>query len=99
MTHEKYNGWSNYETWLLNLNLTTEQGIYESTVDYVQVDLTFKYEFDFERIKAFKEYLESLYYIEKYSVYCIFDTWTGRDWNKINFKEIYDTFKDLLTEV
>jgi hypothetical protein len=29
MTHKEYNGWYNYETWLVNLWLTNDEGSYE----------------------------------------------------------------------
>ena len=32
MTHKEYNGWHNYETWLVNLWLTNDEGSY----DYLQ---------------------------------------------------------------
>ena len=36
MTNEQYNGWTNRETWLTNLWLTNDQGIYEYVVESLQ---------------------------------------------------------------
>ena len=33
MTNETYNGWTNRETWLANLWLTNDQGIYEHVIE------------------------------------------------------------------
>lgn len=33
MENEKYNGWSNYETWLVNLWLTNDAGTYALALD------------------------------------------------------------------
>lgn len=30
MNDQKYNGWTNYETWLVNLHLSNDQGLSES---------------------------------------------------------------------
>jgi hypothetical protein len=36
MTHKEYNGWYNYETWLVNLWLTNDQGIQEWVADMAE---------------------------------------------------------------
>jgi len=36
MTNERYNGWTNRETWLTNLWLTNDEGIYNYVVERLQ---------------------------------------------------------------
>lgn len=36
MSEEGYNGWTNYETWLLALNVDNDQGLYNSTRDLIK---------------------------------------------------------------
>ena len=33
---EKYNGWVNYETWLMALNLSNDEGTYNAVVDLMR---------------------------------------------------------------
>ena len=54
----KYNGWRNFETWLLRLNLDNDYGLYSLCQEYFEenkkVDV-------FELSRNFKEYLEELF--------------------------------------
>jgi len=101
MTDEKYNGWTNYETWLLKLNLDNDQGIYTTCHDW------FKENYKITEIEkpnlheiadSFKEFLEEMFFIEEHNIYKIFDTWTNRDWQEINWFEIIESYIQELTE-
>jgi len=89
----KYNGWTNYESWLLKLNLDNDHSLYLMCQEYfedVDLDTTTIYEVG----QSFKEYLEELFFIEEHSIIKICDTWTWRDWAEINFYEIIQAFID-----
>lgn len=82
----KYNGWTNYETWLLKLNLDNDQGTYNLCQEWFNenYEITETEKPDtYEIADQFKEYLEELFYIEEHSIYKICDTWTHRDWQEI----------------
>ena len=53
----KYNGWSNKETWLLNLHLTNTEWIYNE----VKEVLSRKYEYSHQKEDALKDYVENLF--------------------------------------
>ena len=84
MTGQKYNGWVNYETWKLNLNLTNEEGIYLDIKEKVKEGIS---EDDL------KEYLEELYKFNEVG-YKIIDFWSYNEWNEIYFNDIIDSFKE-----
>ena len=101
MTEEKYNGWTNYETWLLKLNLDNDYGIYtmcqEWFKDNFKVSETERPD-NYEISVLFKEFLEEIFYIEDHSIYKICDTWTHRDWQEIDWIEITDAYIEELTQ-
>lgn len=88
---ESYNGWVNYETWLLALNVDNDEGLYDITRDLIKrtkdMDL-------YEAAKELKEQLEELTYNEEWAVYKICDNWTQRDWNEIDFNEIVENWRE-----
>lgn len=86
-----YYGWSNYETWLLRLNLDNDEGTYTMCKEWFKdVDKSSVY---ISRIADnFKEYLEEVFYIEEYGIYKISDVWTERDWNEIDWIEITKSY-------
>jgi hypothetical protein len=42
MTDDRYNGWTNRETWALNLWLTNDQGLYEMTRERVANEIAYR---------------------------------------------------------
>jgi hypothetical protein len=58
MNDDTYNGWSNYETWVVDLWLTNERGSYEYWRDYVESALR-QYNGDIEKtVRDVAEHLE-----------------------------------------
>lgn len=88
---EEYNGWTNYETWLLALNVDNDQGLYEMSREIIKetrgMDL-------YDAAKELKEQLEELTYSEECDIYRICDNWTHRDWGEINFSEIVKSWRE-----
>ena len=99
MEDTSYNGYTNYETWLICLNIDNEQGLYNSINDLVTEYFNETHE-DRDTLDLYtlgnriKEYLEELFYIESCSVYKICDTWTYRDWQEIDWMEVAKTRLD-----
>lgn len=91
-----YNGYNNYETWLLCLNIDNDQGLYNSINELVteylndtRYDRTTCNYYDLgDRIR---DYLEELFWNDEYNVYKICDTWTLRDWQEIDWLEVAET--------
>jgi hypothetical protein len=91
MTQEEtgYNGYSNYETWLLCLNIDNEEYLYTEINNIVDEQKGIMDTYDMGNM--IKEYLEELFFNEEYNIYKICDTWTTRDWNEINWVEVAET--------
>jgi hypothetical protein len=91
MTDTPYNGYTNYETWLLCLNIDNEQGIYESVNEFVEENKELD---NYDLGDKLKEFLEEWFFVEEHNIYKICDTWTFRDWQEINWTEVAETRRD-----
>lgn len=95
MAEEGYNGWRNYETWLLKLNLDNDHGTYSMMIDMVHDLLEGNEDCDaYDLGQAIKYNLEGLFYIEEHNIYKISDVWTTRDWAEIDWSEIAQAYID-----
>lgn len=89
MVDEGYNGYTNYETWLLCLNIDNDEGVYDEVRN---IALGYKDQEDFYNIGLLiKDYLEETFYIETAGCYKIYDSWTERDWKEIDWNEVAET--------
>jgi len=75
-----YNGYTNYETWKLCLNLDNNENLYNYYKNYKgdYTDLKDEIEHDFE--------VENGYKIE--------DFWSYNEWKEINWEEVLETRKE-----
>ena len=83
MDYEKHNGWTNYETWLMNLNLSNDEGLYNSVTEFLK-DLKGKE--DYEKAQALKDWIEETFSADDIIKIC--DSWTLRDFQEIDWIEI-----------
>jgi len=89
---EKYNGWTNYETWLMNLNITNDEGIYNEVMEIAKHAPEHSDAYDLgEQLKTF---VEETFYKEECEVYKICDVWTERDFQQINWQEIAESLQN-----
>jgi hypothetical protein len=91
MSEEGYNGWTNYETRLLALNVDNDQGLYNYTRDLIKQTKSMDV---WDAAKELKEQLKDITYDEKCDIYKICDKWTHRDWAEINFNEILKSWRE-----
>ena len=82
---KEYNGWTNYETWLLALNLNNSQATQEQALEIAKNSKTYE---------EFKTQIEEICYNEEKELYEIEDRWLNRDWEEINFYEVWNSFKE-----
>ncbi|MAH49118.1 hypothetical protein CMI37_25055 [Candidatus Pacearchaeota archaeon] len=78
----EYNGYTNYETWLLCLNLDTDEGLYKLFNNYEGT------------ADDLKEELEKMFCHVDEIGYKICDFWSNRDWAEINWQEVLETRAD-----
>lgn len=96
MTEEGYNGYTNFETWLICLNIDNDFGLYNS-INVLVTDYLNETHEDRETIDKYKlgqiikDWLEEIFFIEDCQVYKICDTWTFRDWQEIDWCEVAET--------
>jgi len=77
---ETYNGYTNYETWKLCLNLDNDEGLYETYKNYDG------------NYTQLKESLESTFEVN--NGYKIEDFWSYNEWNEIDWIEVLETRKE-----
>ena len=94
---QEYNGWTNYTTWGVALNIDSEQGLQEEI--YTQIKEGNINNGD-ELKDYFKQTLEdSGNYNEDYNAYKLSDAWTERELQSdVNWYEIYETYKRNIKE-
>ncbi len=64
MENKEYNGWSNYETWLVALWLDNDQAIQED----VQIICNKRTKYEFNKADELREYVEELVYLDEASL-------------------------------
>jgi len=83
---EPYNGWTNYETWLLVVNLDNEENLHNNVKEWF---MSLDKPFDIYKVaNIFREWLEENFWVEDHNIFKICDTWTYRDWQEINWFEV-----------
>jgi len=97
--HQKeYNGWTNYTTWSVALNIDNDQFMQEETLRVIKEgEVTNGYELK----DWFKQELENAgYYNEEYGSYKLSDAWSERELdNDVNWYELYDTYEKQVKEI
>lgn len=86
---EEYNGYSNYETWLMSLNLDNEQPLNEMVMEIANGSGD-----TYDKAQELKQRIEELFYNEQLGIYKICDSWTDRDFQEIDFTEIIESHVD-----
>lgn len=85
--NKKYNGWTNFETWQVALNIDNDEGVYHMSRDAIK-DGTIH---DGESYKEwFKEIAES----KEEGYYKLFDGWSENELKEVNWEEIYKSHKE-----
>ena len=89
MVEEKYNGWTNYETWLMNLNLTNEEDLYNEIHEMAKEEKD-----DYQLAENLKNFVEENFTIEEHDIIKLCDVWTYRDFQEINWCEIAQSLRE-----
>lgn len=85
MNTEKYNGYTNFETWRLCLNLDNDQGLYSQFYNYTGTE------------EELKRELEDCFQVESKGDivgYHICDFWSTSEWESIDWEEVLETRQD-----
>ena len=80
----KYNGWTNYATWKVNLSIIEE-------IQWDEVEVEIKDEVDLEN------YVENVVFAEYPSSYGLMEECARAFLSSVNYKEIYDSIDYLLS--
>jgi len=92
-----YNGWTNYETWKLALNINNDEGMQETVFDFIRQNKNCTV---FEFRDWIEEFISDCNTEEIKKIgYKLSDFWSFNEWNEINFSEILETFKQNVEEV
>jgi len=89
---EKYNGWANYETWKMHLNLTNEEGLYNSSRAVIKETEGE----DYEKAQALKEWVEQTFWVDKYDIvhFPEGDSFTMAELSEVDWLEIAKTLME-----
>ncbi len=92
MDNEKYNGWHNYETWKMHLNLTNEEGLYNGSVAVVRET---KGE-DYEKAQALKEWVEENFWVDDYNIvhFPQGDSFSTAELSEVDWLEVAKAFME-----
>ena len=82
-----YNGWDNYETWLVNLWLTNDQGTYETMRELVA-----EYEHSYQAGDAIREYVEELNPLADQAT--LYTDLLNGALQAVNWREVAEAFKE-----
>ncbi len=87
MNDETCNGWTNWETWNINLWLCNEEGMYNETLEICDKELN-PHEYEFKRADQLQEYVDYLMdeniITDKVSLH------------RVNWKEIIESFQQTI---
>ena len=85
----EYNGYTNFETWLLSLNLDNDQYLNERLMEIANGS-----EDTYDKAETLKDWIEDEFFNDEFGVYKICDTWTDRDFKEIDWIEIIESHID-----
>jgi hypothetical protein len=84
-----YNGYTNYPTWLLNLNLNSDEFLQSEAMKIAK---------NCDSISSFKNEIEQLLtdmncFNDKLNVYHVFDSFDSYTWSQIDWREIKESME------
>lgn len=85
----EYNGYSNYETWLMSLNLDNDQFL---NSELMRIANSSKDTYD--KAGELKDWIESEFSNDELGIIKVCDTWTNRDFQEIDWSEIIESHLD-----
>ena len=86
---EQYQGWTNWETWNVNLWLTNDQSVYKLTKSL----LLGHYEYEFKRAEALRDWVYDLVHGNKEEGITQYIT-DDISLHRVNYEEIIEAFKE-----
>jgi len=86
----EYNGYSNFETWLMSLNLDNDQYLNDRVLSLANSGRGYIY----DKAEELKDWIESEFYNDEFGIIKICDTWTNRDFQEIDWSEIIESHID-----
>jgi len=92
MEGKKYQGWTNYETWVVNLWLTNYSGTYDAILESVRDNAA-----DHDAGEAIKEFVEELNPLNDKEPSLFTDLMNGA-LSEVNWREIAQSLRETLKE-
>lgn len=91
---ESYNGWGNYQTWKVALNIDNDENLYNESREQIRRFRIRKG----EDLKAWFKEIAFASYLGEDVLYKVFDTWTKSELNEVDFDEIFTAFNSEIEE-
>ena len=89
--NNKYNGWANYETWKLALNIDNDEGLYNWALKMAEL---LGEDFNGEYLKGYLEEIAEF----KDVGYKLCDFWSCNEWREIDFEEVAEAKRNEVKE-
>ena len=89
MSSEECNGWSNWETWNINLWLANDEGLYYETLRICDKEQN-PHQYEFERDEELRDWVDEL--LEENIITDKVSLW------RVNWKEIVESFQQTIEE-
>jgi hypothetical protein len=83
--NESYNGWANYQTWKVALNIDNEESTYNESRDLIR----------YNRVKNgddLKAWFCEIAQTQEQGFYRLCDSWSESELNEVDFDEIYNNY-------
>lgn len=88
---KKYNGWTNFETWQVALNIENEEGTYHAARDAIA-------DGQITDGRSYKEWFKESFPSQEQGFYKISDGWSDKELDEVNWDEIYNSQKQELKD-
>jgi hypothetical protein len=88
--NESYNGWGNYQTWKVALNIDNDENLYNESREEIR-------RFRIRKGEDLKAWFCDIAKTEN-GVYRVFDEWNESELNEVDFDEIFTAFNSEIEE-
>lgn len=88
---ERYQGWSNFDTWQVALNIDNDEGTYEMSREAIR-------EGTITDGESYKEWFKESFATDEEGFYRIVDGWSERELDNVDWDEIYNSHKEEIVE-
>jgi hypothetical protein len=88
---DRYNGYANFKTWQVGLNIDNDEGLYIESRDAIKRG-------DIKDGESYKEWFKEYTQTKEEGFYKVYDGWSDAELDEVDWNELYETHKKELEE-